>query len=103
MTATLDTIEKPRPWERGELAKAYDLGGTLGAVVDAADNDPDAASVMFLGEDLDRARAAVVVLKSNEALRLFHQWATRNRMLHGHSPGMVAALKRKRRKKAGRR
>jgi hypothetical protein len=80
---------KPEPML---LAETYGLTGQLAAIVGAAELDPDPVSMLTLGEDPSHCEACVVVLKGQDTVTLFREWAKRNRVLGDTGSGMLKAL-----------
>jgi hypothetical protein len=82
-----DTLREPKL-----LAESYGLTGQLASIVRAAERDSDPVSMLTLGEDDGHCEASVVVLKGQDTVTLFRQWAERNKVLGERTSGMVGAL-----------
>jgi len=71
----------------------YNLKGQLRRLVQAANRSPDPVALVVLGESMERSEGAVVILRGRDTVRLFEQWAVRNRVLDPtRHDGLVDAL-----------
>lgn len=66
--------DKPPPHRR-IVPDEYGIKGQLSQVIEAANRDPDAVSLMRLREDGKSFAGAVVVIKGDGAVREFEAWA----------------------------
>jgi len=68
----------------------YGLTGQLGAIVAAANYDPDQACMLTLGNSRDDLDGAVVVLKGGDLVEEFRRWAASHRYLTLGKPSTLA-------------
>lgn len=71
---------------RGNPSQAYAGPRTVRKLIEQALCDSDAVSVNGIGDSVEDCEVAVVVLKGNAVVRMFVDWATRNKVLSEGKP-----------------
>jgi hypothetical protein len=72
--------------DRKEIVRQHAALPSTKQLLAAAAKDTDRVSIYSLGDTLERADLAVIVLKGRDELRLFRDWAERNGLLTPGKP-----------------